>query len=251
VIRGEKTSDEAVATVYVLARSLGKTPVVVRDRPGFLVNRILAPYLDEAAQLVADGASVEAVDRSLVRFGMPMGPLTLYDQVGIDIASHVAAILTDAFGERLGDASLLTPLVEAGRLGKKAGVGFYRHEGGKPQPDPEAESLVRAGRPTARRAPGPDEIVERCILRMIDEGARCLEEGVVRDAEDLDLAMVFGTGFPPFRGGLMRHADALGPRHVAERLESLASTHGIRFQPSERLRQVARDGTSFRKPIID
>jgi 3-hydroxyacyl-CoA dehydrogenase/enoyl-CoA hydratase/3-hydroxybutyryl-CoA epimerase len=249
VIRGERTSDEAVATVYGLATRLGKTPVVVRDRPGFLVNRLLAPYLNEAALLVAEGATVADVDRGLKRFGMPMGPLMLYDQVGIDIAAHVAGILTGAYGERLGSADVLQPLLEAGRLGKKAGTGFYRHQGKKPEPDDGAGALLRGAAPAGSGVPGSEDIVERCVLRMIDEAARCLEEGVVASAEDLDLAMVFGTGFPPFRGGLLRHADTLGAAKVVKRLDKLAAAHGPRFQPCDSLRARARDGRSFRAPF--
>ncbi|TDI13758.1 MAG: hypothetical protein E2P04_02645 [Acidobacteria bacterium] len=249
VIRGSASSDQAVATVYALACRLGKTPVVVQDRPGFLINRLLAPYMHEASLLVMEGASVQAVDGALVRFGMPMGPLMLHDQVGIDIAAHVASILGDAYGERLGSAAGLDPLLQAGRLGKKSGLGFYRHGGSKPAPDPAAEALLRQAGSGASTPPGSDMMVDRCLLRMIDEAARCLEEGVVQSAEDLDLAMVFGTGFPPFRGGLLRHADTLGASQVVQRLEALEARHGARFEPCARLRRMAAEGTAFRLPF--
>lgn len=250
VIRGEETDDVALATIYALARSLGKTPVVVQDRPGFLVNRILAPYLNEALLLVRDGASIAAVDQALIRFGMPMGPLRLYDEVGIDVADKVGGILREALGDRLEAVASIPVFLESGRLGRKAGRGFYRHKDGAPQPDPDAESIVRGGMgPPPGPAPGEDAIVERCMLRMIDEGARCLEEGVVQDAEDLDLALVLGIGFPPFRGGPMRHADALGAAWVVERLEALAADEGPRFEPSALLREAAREGKDLRRPF--
>ncbi len=248
VIRGDATSDQAVATVYSLACRLGKTPVVVRDRPGFLINRLLAPYLSEAAILVAEGASIAAVDQAFRRFGMPMGPLMLYDQVGLDVAGHVARILADAFGERLGRVDLLDPLLDKGWLGKKSGVGLYRHTGKAPTANATAQAMLqeRAG---GAGAAGSDEITERCILRMIDEGARCLEEEVVANAEDLDLAIVFGTGFPPFRGGLMRYADTLGPTRIVEAMNALTATHGARFSPCNLLREMASAGTPFRRPF--
>jgi len=249
VIRGSASSDDAVATVYALASRLGKTPVVVLDRPGFLVNRLLAPYMHEASMLVMEGASVQAVDGALTRFGMPMGPLMLHDQVGLDIAAHVAGILGEAYGERLGSAAALDPLVQAGRLGKKSGLGFYRHAGSKPAPDPAAEALLQQAGGQASTPPGSDMMVDRCVLRMIDEAARCLEEGVVESAEDLDLAMVFGTGFPPFRGGLLRYADTLGAPQVVERLQALAERHGGRFEPCARLRRMAAEGAAFRVPL--
>jgi 3-hydroxyacyl-CoA dehydrogenase/enoyl-CoA hydratase/3-hydroxybutyryl-CoA epimerase len=249
VIQGSATSEQAVATVYALACKLGKIPVVVQDRPGFLVNRLLAPYMHEASLLVAEGASVQAVDGALVRFGMPMGPLMLHDQVGLDIAAHVAGILGDAYGQRLGSAVALDPLLQAGRLGKKSGLGFYRHAGGKPAADPAAEALLRGAGSATSTPPGSDVMVERCLLRMMDEAARCLEEGVVRSAEDLDLALVFGTGFPPFRGGLLRYADTLGAAHVVQRLQTLAGQHGVRFEPCARLREMAEEGAAFRLPF--
>jgi 3-hydroxyacyl-CoA dehydrogenase/enoyl-CoA hydratase/3-hydroxybutyryl-CoA epimerase len=241
VIRGDQTSDEAVATIYTLAKRLGKTPIVVADRPGFLVNRILAPYLNEALELVRGGAPIQAVDRALVRFGMPMGPLLLLDQVGIDVAAHAAATFHQAFGERVGDPALLKAMAAANRLGRKTGRGFYQHRGKRPEPDPDAETLVRQSA-AAASSPLEVEIVERCLLRMIDEAGRCLAEGVVADAADLDLAMVMGTGFPPFRGGLLRYAETLGAKRVVERLEALAAANGSRFTPGPWLVEAAREG---------
>jgi len=241
VIRGDRTSDEAVATIYALAKRLGKTPVVVADRPGFLVNRILAPYLNEALELVRGGALIAAVDQALVRFGMPMGPLLLLDQVGIDVAAHAAATFHEAFGERVGDPALLRAMAGSNRLGKKNGRGFYLHGRKRSEPDPEVERLLR-GAEGAATSPLEPEIVERCLLRMIDEAGRCLAENVVVDAADLDLAMVMGTGFPPFRGGLLRYAETLGAKRVVERLEALAASHGPRFAPGAWLLEAAREG---------
>ncbi|MGD8374726.1 MAG: 3-hydroxyacyl-CoA dehydrogenase NAD-binding domain-containing protein [Acidobacteriota bacterium] len=243
VIRGERSDDVAVATIYSLAKRLGKMPVVVRDGPGFLVNRILAPYMNEAVLLVRDGASIAAVDRALMGFGMPMGPLALFDQVGIDVAAHVAGILREAFGERMGDASGLDRMIREKRLGKKSGRGFYRYGEKRPEPDPEVTSWLREG---DAPAPGTEAITERCVLRMLDEASRCVEDGIVSEPGDLDLAMILGTGFPPFRGGLLRHGDTLGAAAVVERLEALAAALGPRFEPCDLLRRAARDGLPLR-----
>lgn len=244
IIRGEHSSDEAVATVFALTRKLDKTPVLVQDGPGFLVNRILAPYLNEAGWLLNDGARVEEIDRALVQFGMPMGPLRLLDEIGLDIARHAAGVLFDAFGERLRPAQPLVALGSTNRLGKKNNLGFYRYDNGKQQ-HVDASIYAELGNLGTLRPIGEPLIVERCVLPMINEAARILEDGIVATPGEVDLGMIMGTGFPPFRGGLLRYADTLGTRTIVERLEQLTRDYGTRFEPAPLLRQYATAGRGF------
>ena len=249
VIRAPATSDEAVATIYRLALDLGKVPVVVGDGPGFLVNRILGPYLNEAGFLLSDGASIEMIDRVAKRFGMPMGPLRLVDEVGIDVSGHAGASLHQALGDRLTPAPALLELGRTGRLGKKGGLGFYRYEGGKDKgvDDSIYAELPSVPTPGASSAgliaedDGEDLIRRRLVLAMINEAARILGDGVAASAADVDIAMIMGTGFPPFRGGLLRFADTLHPRGLVDQLEQLAEVHGERFTPAPILVQLASE----------
>ena len=235
VVRGAETDDSTVASLVAFAKRLGKTPVVVNDGPGFLVNRILGPYLNEASYLLLETGDVGAIDRVFVDFGMPMGPLRLLDEVGIDVAQKAGKVLAAAFGERTVASGVLDRMVEAGRFGKKSGRGFYRHEGKKSVADPEVVALVgaRGGKLVN------DEALERAVGLMVAEAARCLDEGIVRSAGELDLAMVMGTGFPPFRGGLLRHADQIGVARVREQLEKLRAAHGERFAVPEALASLS------------
>ena len=244
VIRATRTSDETVATIFALARTLGKTPVVVRDSPGFLVNRILAPYLSEAVRLVQDGCRIEDVDAAMTAFGMPVGPLALLDDVGLDVASKGGEVLQAAFPERLkmgGEEAL----VASGRLGRKNGKGFYEYAGGhRRQPSREAYASLRVE--PRKESPLPAGVIEaRLVLPMINEASFCLEDGVVSDPARLDLAMIFGTGFPPFRGGLLRHADAIGLGRVFSRLDDLAERLGPRFAPSDLIQRLANARRGF------
>ncbi len=244
IVRGEQTSDEAIATVWAVTRKLDKTPVLVQDGPGFLVNRILAPYMNEAGWLLVDGASVESIDRALVAFGMPMGPMRLLDEVGLDVAHHVSGILHQAFGARMAPAPALEKLPATKRLGRKGGLGFYTYEGSR-EKAPDASMYAALGLPVTRRDIPREVIQERCILVMINEAARVLEEGIVRGAGDVDLGLITGTGFPPFRGGLMRYADSLGAASVLEKLERYARDLGERFEPAPLVRARAAEGASF------
>lgn len=246
VIRGAQTSDATLATVLAMARNLGKTPVIVEDGAGFLVNRILGPYLNEAGFLLAEGASVKAIDRALVGFGMPMGPLRLLDEVGLDVARHVALILHDAFGERMTPAPTFAAMDATGRLGRKGGLGFYTYDGGKEQrPDPEIYEALGDTVPAERRNIAPELIQDRCMLAMVNEAARILEDGLVRGPGDVDLAMITGTGFPPFRGGLLRFADRAGLDNVLLRLQAFQNRHGERFAPAPLLVERARARRGF------
>ncbi|MGE5176019.1 MAG: 3-hydroxyacyl-CoA dehydrogenase NAD-binding domain-containing protein [Hyphomicrobiales bacterium] len=240
VIRTDQTDPAALDTVIALTRRLKKTPVLVRDAPGFLVNRILMPYLAEAVGFVERGESIRAVDQALKGFGMPMGPLALLDEIGIDVARKVAHVLGEAFGDRMPSIALLDKLVGEGALGKKTGLGFYRYVNGKrDQVNPSLASLASSssGTPAA-------EVADRMVDAMVNEAALALEERVVEVPEDVDLAMIFGTGFPPFRGGLLRHADTVGVGTIVERLARRQQA-GAPYGPCGRLQRMALGGETF------
>ena len=253
VIRGKHTSDETVATVVDLARRIGKTPVVVGDAPGFLVNRVLMTYLGEALLLLEEGGRIDDIDAILVDFGMPLGPFALLDQVGIDVAAHVAGVLGEAFADRAPKTAVLAALKDKGWLGSKSGRGFYVEERPADQP---ADGGSRAPRRvntavydlvpgSGRRTLEPGSVESRLVLPMVNEASRCLESSLVRSPAEVDLAMVLGTGFPPFRGGLLRHADALGIPTVVQSLNLLAQRHGTRFQPARLLLDLVQAGRGF------
>ena len=246
VVRGARSSDHAVATTYAFALTLGKVPVVTNDGPGFLVNRILGPYINEAGFLLADGASVEAVDRAAEKFGMPMGPLRLVDEIGIDISRHAGQSLHEALGDRLSPSPPLVALADSGRLGKKGGLGFYRYENGKEKGcDPEIYAVLSRAVPPVRATLGEREIRGRLVLAMVNEAARVLEEGIVQRASDVDLGMIMGTGFPPFRSGLLRFADTIHVRTILSRLDELEERYGARFAPADLIRRLARENRGF------
>ena len=246
VIRGRDTSDETVATVVALTRRLDKVPVVVNDGPGFLVNRILAPYLNEAGWLLTEGGDIAQVDRVLKQFGMPMGPIRLLDEVGLDVARHAGAVMAAAFGERLAAPASLTALEQVKLLGRKGGKGFYLYEDGR-DTGVNAEIYAALGDavPTERREFDAQDILDRTLLAMVNEAARVLEDGIVATPGDVDLGMITGTGFPPFRGGLLRWADSLGMAEVLRRLEALEARHGARFTPASLIRERAAEGRGF------
>jgi 3-hydroxyacyl-CoA dehydrogenase/enoyl-CoA hydratase/3-hydroxybutyryl-CoA epimerase len=246
VVRGGATSDDTVATVHAFAVALGKVPVVCRDGPGFLVNRILAPYLNEAGWLLSEGARIEDVDGAATRFGLPMGPLRLLDEVGIDIARHAGATLHEALGERFAPSPPLAALGESERLGRKNGRGFYRYEGGE-EKGVDADVYAELGDAVgiARRDLDEEEVRVRLLLVMINEAARVLDEGVVATAGEVDLGMIMGTGFPPFRGGLLRFADAHHPRSLVERLRELEGRVGTRFRPAPLLLRLSDEDRCF------
>jgi 3-hydroxyacyl-CoA dehydrogenase/enoyl-CoA hydratase/3-hydroxybutyryl-CoA epimerase len=245
VVRGKATDDGTVATLVELVRKLGKVPVVVADSPGFLVNRILFPYLDEGVRLAIETGRGQWVDEEAERFGMPMGPLELLDEVGIDVAAHVAGSLTGLTTDPSPTPERLAEMVKDGALGKKAGRGFYTHEKGRGQPTRWAWD-GRSPEPATKHAPGElSAIQKRLIYPMINEAAKCLEERVVTEAWVVDLAMVLGTGFAPFRGGPLHTADALGLDRVVREMEELSRTAGPRFEPAPLLRSLATEGRGF------
>lgn len=253
IVRGERTSEEVVRRVAALALELGKTPVIVRDVAGFLVNRLLGPYLDEALRLFDAGVDPVRIDHALEEFGMPMGPLRLLDEVGIDIAEHAAKSLHRAYGARMTPYPGLAPLVREGHLGKKSGVGIYDHRGKRRE---LAGHLAALSPPHSDAARSLDDatLAERCLFAMVNEAARCLEEQVVAGPDDLDLAAIFGMGFPPFRGGLLAWADEVGAGRVVERLREFAAAPDVsaraggpeRFEPAPLLLATASQGRPLR-----
>jgi 3-hydroxyacyl-CoA dehydrogenase/enoyl-CoA hydratase/3-hydroxybutyryl-CoA epimerase len=240
VISGPRTDPGTLATGFGLALALGKTPVLVADRPGFLVNRLLGPYLSEAGFLLEGGCAVEDIDGALEAFGMPMGPLRLLDEIGFDVARHASRELSAAFGERMQPSGVLDRMIEDGRLGRKNGLGFHRYENGKDRgADPTVAKLFGSGgAPT-------DEIGRRCLYVMVNEAAYALEEQVVDGPDPVDLAMVMGTGFPPFRGGLLRWADVEGIQTIHDALSDWADTLGNRFAPAPLLALMAEQNRTF------
>ena len=243
VVRGARTSDQTLVTAVALARRLGKTPVLVNDAPGFVVNRILMPYLREALHLLEEGYAMTEIDAAMKRFGMPMGPFEVVDEVGLDVGVRVAGVLSRAFPDRMTAAPALDQLVAAGRLGRKSGKGFYRYQGRKREVDPEIAAKLLGSR--GRRVATPEALAERMVLAMINEAAHALEDGVVTDAGLVDLAMILGTGFPPFRGGVLRHADTLGLPQIESRLTALRAECGERFAPAKSIQRLAASGGAF------
>jgi 3-hydroxyacyl-CoA dehydrogenase/enoyl-CoA hydratase/3-hydroxybutyryl-CoA epimerase/3-hydroxyacyl-CoA dehydrogenase/enoyl-CoA hydratase/3-hydroxybutyryl-CoA epimerase/enoyl-CoA isomerase len=244
VIRGEKTSDETVVTLVALARQIGKTPIVVRDCPGFLVNRILFPYINESLALLEEGAEPRAIDKAATDFGMPMGPITLNDLVGLDTSLYAGNVVNTAFADRARPTRILDELVRAGRLGQKSGAGFYSYaRGSRGADDPAFAALLERVR-TGRRAFTQEEITDRMFLAMLVEASRVLSEGIVREAGDVDMGLILGIGFPAFRGGILRWADTVGLGKVLEKLKRYESL-GPRFQPTEQMRRLASEGKGF------
>jgi 3-hydroxyacyl-CoA dehydrogenase/enoyl-CoA hydratase/3-hydroxybutyryl-CoA epimerase/3-hydroxyacyl-CoA dehydrogenase/enoyl-CoA hydratase/3-hydroxybutyryl-CoA epimerase/enoyl-CoA isomerase len=248
VIRGPKSSDETIATAVAYAKRIGKTPIVVNDGPGFLVNRLLLPYMAESLEMLCEGASIQSLERAAKSFGMPMGPIELYDMVGIDTALFAGRTMWEAFPERIPASPLLAAMVKAGRLGQKSGRGFYRYDAKKkrPVPDPEFDVLLR---PYVRDHHEFDQqtITERLFLPMLLEATRALEQGIVRDPRDVDLGLIFGLGFPAFKGGLLFWADTVGAERLLESLARFESL-GPRMAPTPLLKELARSHGSFLSP---
>ncbi|MCB0324713.1 MAG: enoyl-CoA hydratase/isomerase family protein [Bdellovibrionales bacterium] len=249
VVRGGATSDMAALLTAALAGRLGKYPVIVEDVPGFLVNRILSPYIAEAAHLLAEGLPVERIDAAALDFGMPMGPVRLLDEVGLDVAAKVQQIMTESYGARMQAPDYLRRMVDAGRLGKKNGKGFYRHGD---IPEQVADDVYTLLGLTVRddQRPATEVLQERLVLPLVNEAVRCLDERVAGSpgkeaAGQIDLATVMGMGFAPFRGGILHYAESLGARTVAARLDSLAETYGPRFVPCDGIRARAAGNLSF------
>lgn len=247
VIVTDKTAPWVTATAVAIGKRQGKTVIVVRDGAGFYTSRILGPYMNEAAYVLAEGVPVETIDEALVGWGFPVGPLTLLDEVGIDVGVKVAKILHDAFGERMTPPPGIERLVADQRLGRKNRRGFYtygeqKRKKEKKQVDPSIYPLLGV---TPRSDPPAGEIAQRAVLMMVNEAARCLEEGVLRSPRDGDIGAVFGLGFPPFRGGPFRYVDTVGASEIVRRLRQYAAQHGARFEPAPILVRMGERGETF------
>jgi 3-hydroxyacyl-CoA dehydrogenase/enoyl-CoA hydratase/3-hydroxybutyryl-CoA epimerase len=245
VIATSDTDDDAIVTAVAYGKRLGKTVIVVSDGPGFYTTRILSAYMNEAGRLLDEGASIEAVDSALTAFGFPVGPITLLDEVGIDVGGKVGVVLSEAFGARMAPSESLRRVVESGRTGRKGRLGFYRYDeaGKKGEVDPSVYEVLPGG--AERRELPVAEMQNRCVLAMVNEAVLCLEEGVLRSPVDGDVGAVFGLGFPPFRGGPFRYVDARGASRVLDDLDQLNQRFPGRFAPSELLVEHARAQQRF------
>ncbi|MBL8957466.1 MAG: fatty acid oxidation complex subunit alpha FadJ, partial [Myxococcaceae bacterium] len=243
IITTKQTADWVTATCVEVGKRQGKTVIVVNDGVGFYTSRILAPYMNEAAYLLAEGGDIADIDKALVDFGFPVGPITLLDEVGIDVAEKVGHIMEDAFGERMKAPSHTGQLVKDGRLGRKAKKGFYTYDGKKKEVDTTVYASLPHGRD--RKRLDRQEIAERCALQMVNEAVLCLGEGVLRSPRDGDIGAIFGLGFPPFLGGPFRYVDAQGPGRILERIEHWQEVLGARFTPAPLLLEYVKAGKRF------
>ncbi|MFP2905687.1 fatty acid oxidation complex subunit alpha FadJ [Pyxidicoccus sp. 3LFB2] len=244
IITHPGTAEWVTATCVEVGRKQGKTVIVVNDGPGFYTSRILAPYMNEAAYLLAEGADIAELDKALVDFGFPVGPITLLDEVGIDVAQKVGPIMEAAFGKRMAAPKALENVVTDGRLGRKTQKGFYLYENGKKKEvDPTIYNLLPHGKD--RKAFDREEMAERLVLQMVNEAIRCMGEGILRSARDGDVGAIFGLGFPPFLGGPLRYVDSRGPAEVLRKLEHFQDKLGERFTPAPHLVELVKSGKTF------
>lgn len=246
VIPHASTSEATIATVVALAKRQGKTPIVVKDSAGFYVNRILAPYMNEAAQVLMAGEPIDAVDSALQDFGFPVGAITLLDEVGIDVGSKIIPILISELGERFRGPDLFDTLLNDGRKGRKSGKGFYTYQGqGKGEKKAVDKRVYKLLNVTPEAKLSADEIAMRCVLPMLNEAVRCLDEGVIQSPRDGDMGAIFGIGFPPFLGGPFRYMDRIGITQLVEIMNDHAQKYGARFAPCDGLLTRAGLGQTF------
>src|SRR5436309_3060319 len=264
VVVGTETSDATIARALGFVRQIAKLPVIVRDSPGFLVNRVLFPYLLEAVELFENGVNAQEIDEALLEWGMPMGPLRLIDQIGVDITVDIANTLEKVYGKRDRAPKILREMQSAKMLGRKSGGGFYKYEGESQTPNAEIEkwrgansvipSEVEGSRdeslkvtrrdPSTALRPGRDDVANRLMFLMVNESAHCLDEKVIASPEDADYGMILGAGFPAWRGGPLRFAESFGIKKLVEEMEKLARTNE-KYVPCTLLREHAQNGTKF------
>ena len=243
IIKTPQTSEEALATTVEVGRRMGKTIIVVGDGPGFFTSRVLGPFINEAVWCLSQGASIEQIDRALTGWGWPVGPMALLDEVGLDIANHAGEVIGEYAGARADTSPIFQQMIEGGRLGRKSKRGFYDYRKQPKKVDRSVYELVGW-----EKAEIDDlEIIERCWMQMLNETARCIEDGIIENPNDIDIGVIFGFGFPPFRGGILREADKQGVDYVVARLEDYAEAHGERLAPAQLLVDMANNGEKFHK----
>lgn len=242
VIPHETTSEETISTVVALAKKQGKTPIVVKDKAGFYVNRILAPYMNEAAHILLANEPIEQLDGALLDFGFPVGPITLLDEVGVDIGAKIMPILVNELGERFKGPDVFDTLLNDGRKGRKSGKGFYTYKGKKKEVDKSVYKLLNL---TPESKLSDNDIALRCVLPMLNEAVRCLDDGIIRSPRDGDIGAIFGIGFPPFLGGPFRYMDQFGLKELVEEMNEFASKYGDRYAPCDGLLTRAGEGRNF------
>jgi len=256
IVVGTDTSDWVTASCVELGKQQGKTVIVVNDGPGFYTTRILAPYINEATRLIYEGVKIEKIDSALQKAGFPVGPIILLDEVGIDVASHIANTMHDSFGNRLAPLPEMQNVIDDDRKGRKNNRGFYTYNEVKKgrfsnakassskNVDNSIYEVIGAINPGSSDI-SEESITERCLLQMVNEAAYCLEEGILRSARDGDIGAIFGLGFPPFLGGPFRYADSLGIAELVSKLEALESEHGERFKPAPILVSMSKEAKNF------
>jgi len=245
IIPHATTSDQTISTTVAFAKKQGKTPIVVKDKAGFYVNRILAPYMNEAAILLLAGEPIDKLDKALVNFGFPVGPMQLLDEVGIDVGAKIGPILQADLGDRFTAPSAFSKLLDDGRLGKKAAKGFYLYGKQAKKGKQVDESIYALLNLKPAGSLSSDEIAKRCTYMMLNEAARCVDEGIVRNARDGDIGAIFGIGFPPFLGGPLRYIDKIGAQSLVAQLTQWSKQHGERYEPCEALITMAENGTQY------
>jgi 3-hydroxyacyl-CoA dehydrogenase/enoyl-CoA hydratase/3-hydroxybutyryl-CoA epimerase len=243
VVRADTTSNETLALAKSFGMKLGKTTVVTNDGPGFVVNRVLAPYMAEAIKLLESGVPAEEIDKAATKFGMPMGPIALLDEVGLDIVSHVINVMHSALGERLAPPATVATIQKLKLLGKKGGKGMYLYDekGKRAGFNPDIQAAITA----PARSMTVNAIQDRLFLPMVNEAALCLQEGIISDPSQLDLAMIFGTGFAPFLGGVLGYADSIGIKTVYQRLDHMSKVAGDNYKPAQLIVDKAAKGEGF------
>jgi 3-hydroxyacyl-CoA dehydrogenase len=248
IICGKKTSDGTLATSVAFARAIRKIPIVVNDGPGFYVSRQLGALIGESTFLVGEGVDSALIEEAVLDFGMPMGPATLSDLTGIDIGYHVVMNFEKSLGERWKVSPIYELVYQTGCYGRKTGAGWYDYRGEKPVPNPKIKEVIKRylkEKGTEPKKSSQKEILDRMLARAINEAVFMIEEGICDRPQDMDLAMIYGTGFPPYRGGILRYADAWGIRNVYEHLLKLEQEHGVRFKPASLLKEMAESGRTF------
>ncbi|MGB2079945.1 MAG: 3-hydroxyacyl-CoA dehydrogenase NAD-binding domain-containing protein, partial [Vibrio sp.] len=247
VIPHSTTSDQTIATTVKFARSQGKTPIVVQDQAGFYVNRILAPYMNEAARILLQGEPIEKIDNALLDFGFPVGPITLLDEVGIDVGAKITPILVDAFGPRFEAPDVFQVLLDDGRKGRKSNKGFYLYpskpkKSAKKEVDTSVYDLLNI-----TQDPQLDEakIAKRCVFMMLNEAVRALDDGIIASARDGDVGAIYGIGFPPFLGGPFHYMDSIGLENLVEQMNQFATEYGDQFAPCDGILTRAGNQSRF------